>query len=590
MYDKIKNEIGNDWYVDTFPNEGQRFVAWYLVNVLRRDKNQTRNEITDGANDKQIDALVIDDDVSSVFIIQGKFFGAGSIDAEPLREVLSAWVQLRDLKRLQEVSNPKLQRLIADLSKALEDEYEINFQLLTTSKLTDDAQKDLETFQKQLAELSEQDEVAASITLIDEEELEHRYNLALDEEYPTIDHTFTLQKDKALKMQIAGSQVLIAAVPLKECVDIPGILDGTLFQKNVRQSLGQNNVVNRGIRSTIYSPAHKDFFFLHNGITAICKSMAISEDSKLEVKGLSVVNGCQSLNTIHSCSETVKGFDDAFILFRFYEIPSRDRADRISICTNSQSAVKPRDLRSNDRRVLAFKRSYEQRYSTVNGYLETKRGEVAPATANAQYTLDLSDLAKFLISWQSQRPNVAYNENKIFDKYFEQLFKQAYKPENAFALKSWMDSIVSNWTEGNPLGLNPDILAMKAYAPYHQLYAVARCFAFANKQGERVPSPSSCWERVHASDSLETLIQATGSILNAALETAASRPQPQGRAFAPQNWIKSKTCLADINGAVSNYFAMMKSFLGAEKSQKFKDALFLDPTSFEDRWAADKDD
>jgi glucose/arabinose dehydrogenase len=49
----------------------------------------------------------------------------------------------------------------------------------------------------------------------------------------------------------AGTPVLIAAVPLKECIRLPGIKDGPLFQKNVRQSLGSSNAVNKGIRGTI---------------------------------------------------------------------------------------------------------------------------------------------------------------------------------------------------------------------------------------------------------------------------------------------------------------------------------------------------
>jgi hypothetical protein len=59
-------------------------------------------------NDKQIDAVFVDDDKSTVFVIQGKFLVSDSVDAEPLREVLSAWVQMRDLVRLQEVGNQKL--------------------------------------------------------------------------------------------------------------------------------------------------------------------------------------------------------------------------------------------------------------------------------------------------------------------------------------------------------------------------------------------------------------------------------------------------------------------------------------------------
>src|SRR5437660_1791098 len=110
MFDQIKEEIKQDYYRSNFPNEGQRFIAWYLRNIHLRDMNQTRDDITDGQDDKQIDAIVIDDDQSTIFVIQGKFIGSERVDAEPLREVLSAWIQLKDLARLQEVGNNKLKR------------------------------------------------------------------------------------------------------------------------------------------------------------------------------------------------------------------------------------------------------------------------------------------------------------------------------------------------------------------------------------------------------------------------------------------------------------------------------------------------
>lgn len=90
MYEFIKTQIAADYFQQRFPNDGQRFVAWYLRNILFRAMNETRDDITDGGNDKQIDAIVIDDDKSLVRVIQGKFTRGGSIDAEPLREVLSA--------------------------------------------------------------------------------------------------------------------------------------------------------------------------------------------------------------------------------------------------------------------------------------------------------------------------------------------------------------------------------------------------------------------------------------------------------------------------------------------------------------------
>jgi hypothetical protein len=207
-----------------------------------------------------------------------------------------------------------------------------------------------------------------------------------------------------MPMVIAGTNVVIAAVPLKEAVKIKGIKDGSLFKKNVRQSLGVNNAVNKKIRQTILGDKHSDFFFFHNGITAICNKMELVENS-LNLFGLSVVNGCQSLTTIHNCSEPIKKNDGDFVLFRFYEIPQRDRADMISINTNSQSAVKPRDLRSNDKRVLTIKKVFEQRYP--EGHFITKRGEEAPAEKNKNFIIDLSDLGKYLIAWYSQRPNIS---------------------------------------------------------------------------------------------------------------------------------------------------------------------------------------
>ena len=87
MYDLRKKQIGADYFQQRFPNDGQRFVAWYLRNVLFRDMNETRDDITDGTDDKQIDAVIIDDDKSLARIIQGKFIEGGVIGAEPLREI-----------------------------------------------------------------------------------------------------------------------------------------------------------------------------------------------------------------------------------------------------------------------------------------------------------------------------------------------------------------------------------------------------------------------------------------------------------------------------------------------------------------------
>ncbi len=586
IYQKIQEEIKTDYYQQNFSNDGQRFVAWYLFNILRQDRNQTKDSITDGADDKQIDAIVIDDDKQVVYIIQGKFISGGQVDAQPLREVLSSWMQLRDLVRLQEVGNQKLQRKLSEVSKAFEDDYEVCFELITTASLTQSALNDLETFQTQLADISENEDFDATISVIDENELARRYELALETDNPQINYTVNLEGSKFMPINIAGTDVVIVALPLKEAVQIYGIKDGSLFQKNVRQSLGTNNAINKKIRQTILGDKHKDFFFFHNGITAICNRMEFKDDNTLKLYGLSVVNGCQSLNTILSCSERVKKLDETYVLFRFYEIPQRDRADLISINTNSQSAVKPRDLRSNDKRVLNLKRLFEQKFS--QGYFITKRGEIAPPEKDKKFVIDLSDLGKYLIAWHSQRPNISYGETKIFDKYFEILFKRDYKPENIQALNDWMREVMKNWNDSNPLGFNETLLTMKAYAPFHHLYAISMLYAIGNSKHDRVPAPFSTWEKAKSSNMIDQIVKTAGRCLNTALRVASNRSLPNNTIFSPQNWIKSKQSLNDINTAIEQYLDMLPTMDGGEQQfEKLKNGLTIGQEQFEYRLQAD---
>jgi ATP-dependent exoDNAse (exonuclease V) alpha subunit len=137
MYEQIRKEIASDsFYGNNFANEGQQFVAWYLRRVLLLDIHATRAAITDGQLDKQIDAIVVEDgDDRRVRVIQGKFTKPSSVDAAPVREVLSAWERLRDLPSLQVECSGKLAERLETMRIALEEDYEVQFELLTTGFL-----------------------------------------------------------------------------------------------------------------------------------------------------------------------------------------------------------------------------------------------------------------------------------------------------------------------------------------------------------------------------------------------------------------------------------------------------------------------
>lgn len=518
----------------------------------------------------------------TIYIIQGKFYKGQAIDAEPLREVLSSWMQINNLSQLQEAANEKLKVKINEIATALDDDYEICFELITTSDLTPSAKRDLETFQKTI---SENDMLSANLVLVDHETLITRYDEALNRNRPYINYEFSVESGKYMEMQIGATRAVIAAISLRECINIPGIKEGTLFRKNVRQSLGTGNKVNKGIARTLRKNP-EEFFFLHNGITAICSSIKIN-DGIMSVRELNVVNGCQSLNTIFSCSESVRNATDAYVMFRFYEISDTDRGDAISTSTNSQSTVKARDLRSNDKYVLTMKKAYEQRYT--DGYFITKRGETADEVRyNTTHIVDLSLLGKQLIAWHSQRPTISYSESKIFDKYFDQLFHREYSPEKIQALSELYKAVYQNWNTDNPLNLNEALLAMKSYVSYHHLFAVSVLVCEFNKMQDLVPNPAVALQKLKDSSLLDTVIELTGQCLNMGFEIAVDDANQNNKVFSPQNWSKNKGSLRDVRSAVKQYLMSARMMPGGkEMMEKLNNGLQMTKEDFEPRWSAD---
>ena len=255
---------------------------------------------------------------------------------------------------------------------------------------------------------------------------------------------------------------------------------------------------------------------------------------------------------------------------------SADLADEsISIYTNSQSAVKPRDLRSNDKRVLALKKAYLSTYP--NGYMITKRGETRPADCDETLTVDIAMLAKCLMAWHCQRPNIAYNENKLFDKYFEQLFKADYPPADIASLLFWSRKIEAKW---NDLPLNETLLASPSYSKFHLFYTVQLFFSAASKQIDKVPDPSA----TVGFPNPDVLIGFAANCYNSAFDAGKAETEEKGKIFSPQNWLKAKDSLLKLSASVNMYMGFMASVPNGPETRQ---ALVLPAHRFSLRWVAD---
>lgn len=577
----IEDSIKEDFYKQ-FANDGNRFVAWYLKTIYSIPESDVERYLTDGKDDKQIDAIFVDDETELIHIIQGKYYTGRQITSEPLMECLSAVNQLTDLESLEERANQKLKNNLLALNDGLNDGYKVIMEFITTGIIPENVKKEAESIQSKISDIQDLD---AELQIIDIPEMALRYDEALGKNESEIDQLVHLVAGDYLKMNISGVNVVIASIPLNECVRFEGIQDGRLFKKNVRQSLGSNNKVNKNMAKSI-TDAPEDFFFMHNGITAICTKMILNEkENTLMLNGLSIINGCQSMTTFFNNKMKIQSRSNACVLFRFYEIRDDTKADAITKATNSQSAVKPRDLRSIDPNIIKLKNRYESKYP--GAYLLTKRGECEPRGCKKGETIDIVGLGKTMMSWYVQRPNIAYSESKIFDAYFDTIFGRKRlndnTPDNIHALILLYKLVWEKWEDkNNPLNIDKTLFLKPRYMVYHHIYAIS-VFVGLSNESSLVPKPSTAWDLLESSGLLNTVVRKSANALNKAYKKAKARADRKEKAFLVENWMKNNDSWGDISEAIID---IIEDDLADDAPKEYSKKLAMPEESFEPRWEA----
>jgi hypothetical protein len=229
------------------------------------------------------------------------------------------------------------------------------------------------------------------------------------------EHSFSTSYAGLLEFQ-SGEDVTLAIAPVlaSELIQLQGISDGTLFQRNVRLSLG-TTPVNKAIAGTVKDKAeHNRFVLYHNGITLLCNKMQIEHDEeRLVIEGYSVVNGAQSLSTLYNNAKSITS--DLRVLVKFISLKDEELSDRITWNSNNQNAIKYRDQRSND----ATQRRLQAEFAKVPDVaLEIKRGE----KVDGKKVLSNEEAGLLLLAYDLEQPWVCHQKYKVFDELYSELF------------------------------------------------------------------------------------------------------------------------------------------------------------------------
>lgn len=221
-------------------------------------------------------------------------------------------------------------------------------------------------------------------------------------------------------------------------------IDYSVLFDNVR-GLVVKSKYNKNISFSLKNDPTK-FFMYNNGLTLTAndiKAEPINANKKirLTINSLQVLNGGQSLRTIHQFnSEDPKHLEDYLskseVLVRIFKTSKdSDLNNKIAEYTNSQNSISNVDLKS----LRSEQLQIEQFLDDHNIIYSRKTGDIGlDLTKKYLHKISMERFGQILMSFRG-KPERATNQKKfIFDKYYDELFLS-----EAFNLESCPEMIIN---------------------------------------------------------------------------------------------------------------------------------------------------
>ena len=444
--DEIKKSIRGIIAENPELKPDQAFVLWFVQAFVVDDPINALQSVAGGANDKNIDALYVDDVVRSVYIIQGKY--RRNFSKRENRSDVLAFSQIASLLHgTSEQFRTTVENIDASMRPMLESardaikrkNYQLALQYVTTGSVSkqhiEEAQDSALEFERTTFQVFDhrsmhrlmQDYVDGAAPPIPTVRLRVESNEAFDSYDPTTDVTswvFAMNgKDLGNLFTQHGVRV---------------------FARNIRGFMGAKTTVNQGLISTIqHSP--EMFWYFNNGATIICDSAKqVKETGKLflSVSNAQIINGQQTTRTLAQ----TPGSNKVKVLVRVNVVPREKDEDfanynrvvsEIVKATNSQNSIKPADLISNDSEQIRIERDFRK----LNYFYARKamtKGEMrAYYGARHRQIIKRDDLVMAVASCTIDPAVVRRGIQQFFSSpYYEQLFNG--RPASEYLSIYWL--------------------------------------------------------------------------------------------------------------------------------------------------------
>lgn len=429
-----------------YANQSQGLAHVVLRALFGLTAAEIDDAITDGPNDRGIDAVVIQDTESpaTVHLFQFKYvdrfersdsnFPSGEAD-----KVLSFIADLlRRDSALKESCNPLLWGKVAeiwDLFEAGPPRFEIHF-VGNQAPMVSTHQERLTSALAQYRHFSTRHTDLAALA-----------SLLIEIRRPAVDADLRLVDNQYFERSDGNIRGLIATVQATDLIELirdtgnPDRVNPEVFDENVRVYLTRKNRINQRIFETAVSDLNAHFWYLNNGVTMTCESFEYPPGMRgpvVKLKAVQIVNGGQTSNALFEAfKEAPEELRRVLLLVRIYELKARDVAARVAESTNSQTPIRSRDLRAND----DVQRKLEVSL-LAKGYFYERKADQHKGQASDR-RLDAFSTGQTYVAYWRGWPEVATKDRgKIFGELYDAIFNDDVTADQLLASAKVFEQIL----------------------------------------------------------------------------------------------------------------------------------------------------
>ena len=346
-------------------------ILWFGEYYLSLDPNEVKDRIVIDSHAEGIDAILIDQENFRLIFIQAKLVNDFDSTTKnfPENDIKLTLQGIRFLLRgdYKGKITPELENLVDEYHELDRTAEYMTSVLFLTLKRKPINNKYIEDFKKDFSQVD--------IEFFDFEWFYNFYKNTYLTMMASPPESISFEVVSGLLKKDNPQKSRVFTCRGKEIARIYSEYKERIFQQNVRYSLGlRSKSINRQILETAEDNARSlNFWYFNNGITIVCKKIIEATSGKvISLENAQIINGAQTTYALHEAY--IKGDlkENVEVLIKAIQTDDRNFIENVTLYTNSQNAIRLRDLCSNDPIQLKIQKIILESYQY---FMERKRGE-----------------------------------------------------------------------------------------------------------------------------------------------------------------------------------------------------------------------